>query len=429
MKVDVLGGGIAGLTAVYYASKEEKMNVSLFERDNRLGGRLSTDQSYKIPIDVGSQLISYADIETMNLIKELQLSHYLKPFNSTFISTVQNRSFIPVSFNSYLYDYVSPAEQKIFDKILVELNYLENNYEQIIAGFSDYTNLTMNEWLEQKVGGAPQIVDTILRAICFSNSKTLSAFYGLTTLYVYLQNCYFLSNGMNMITDALNTQSSARTSVHLNVNISKIHVEDQVVTGFEYEENDERKHRNVDELISSLPASELTKLLPSTNLKKLLSNIAYNPCAVVLLKTKKRLWKNTWGLIFEKEISPVSLMFDNRLKHASLSDSDGLIGLLIPNNTQVLAMENADLLEYLFAHLSEFFSFDRSDVLSFKRYNWHNGLAVCTPELHQLVPKIYEEKIAGLHLCGGYMGLPSQDTAIESGRLIVQELQGKKITQ
>lgn len=425
MKVDVLGGGIAGLTAVYYASKEEKMNVSLFERDNRLGGRLSTDQSYKIPIDVGSQLISYADIETMNLIKELQLSHYLKPFNSTFISTVQNRSFIPVSFNSYLYDYVSPAEQKIFDKILVELNNLENNYEQIIAGFSDYTNLTMNEWLEQKVGGTPQIVDTILRAICFSNSKTLSALYGLTTLYVYLQNCYFLSNGMNMITDALNTQSSARTSVHLNVNISKIHVEDQVVTGFEYEENDERKHRNVDELISSLPASELTKLLPSTNLKKLLSNIAYNPCVVVLLKTKKRLWKNTWGLIFENEISPVSLMFDNRLKHTSLSDSDGLIGLLIPNNTQVLAMEDADLLEYLFAHLSEFFSFDRSDILSFKRYDWHNGLAVCTPELHQLVPKIYEEKIAGLHLCGGYMGLPSQDTAIESGRRIIQELQGK----
>ena len=422
MKVDILGAGIAGLTAAYYTSKDKNIKLSLFDKENRLGGRLKTELFSDSYVDVGSQLISIADIETMGLIKELNISSQLQPFNSTFISAYYDGTIVPVSFSKGLYNKVTKSEQKIFDKIMKELNYLERNYYKVLSEFSEYTDMTLHDWFEKHVGDTPRIVDTILRAICFSDSKTLSALYGLTTLFVYLQNCFFLSNGMNSIIHSLNYETRDMLAVNLNTSISQVYIDDQKITGFEYTDNDGEKNHFTDSVVSAMPASELVKILPSTKLKDYLSEISYNPCTVVLLETKKRLWDKTWGLIFDRATSPISLMFDNRLKNSTLYNSEGVIGLLLPNNPELFRMDDANLFDYTLSILNDFFEIKKEDISAFHRYNWRTGLALCTPTFHHLIPKINENKINGLFLCGGYFGLPSQDSAIESGRAIASEI-------
>src|SRR5688572_21514524 len=50
----VIGGGIAGLSAAYYASKYPDVQVSLLEADSRWGGKIITD---RVSLDQGQFII------------------------------------------------------------------------------------------------------------------------------------------------------------------------------------------------------------------------------------------------------------------------------------------------------------------------------------------------------------------------------------
>ena len=53
-RIVVIGGGIAGLSAAYYASKLDETHVTLIESSERWGGKITTD---RVAFDEGQFII------------------------------------------------------------------------------------------------------------------------------------------------------------------------------------------------------------------------------------------------------------------------------------------------------------------------------------------------------------------------------------
>lgn len=73
--IAIVGGGLAGLRAAYLLSKDDKLEVKLFEGSNRLGGRVYTDRHSFSPciVELGGEFIDSGHEDMHDLIKEFDL--------------------------------------------------------------------------------------------------------------------------------------------------------------------------------------------------------------------------------------------------------------------------------------------------------------------------------------------------------------------
>jgi len=428
LDVGIIGAGIAGLASGYYVKKEmgASKHISIFEKSDQMGGRLKTVKFKGESIDIGSQLISNADFKTMQFLQELNLNSNLERFEKTFISTFHKGKLTPVSFSSGFYHSLLKEEQQKIDKLKKELKILEKQYLEILSKSSDYTNLTFNEWCQEKIGDTPKVIDTILRAICFDDSTKLSALYGLTTLYIYLEDCFFFPQGMEIIIRTLiNKMDSSGINIYPDSKINEICVRNNKIEDISIQKDGEKKSISVDNLISAIPAPDLVKLLPDTKLSRCLVKIDYNPCIFILLAVKKDLWEGTWGVVFDEDESPISLAIQHSNKHVKFHKSKGIIGVLLPRDFNLINKNDSDLYDITISNINRYFKLKESDVLDYKVYRWELGLPICSPEFHKLQEKIIEDSIEGLFLCGDYIGLPSQDGATESAEAVAKLLKNK----
>jgi oxygen-dependent protoporphyrinogen oxidase len=81
----VIGGGIAGLSAAYYASKNENIQVTLLESDSRWGGKITTDrvefEDSQFIIEGGPDAFLASKPWGVALCQELDLSERLQETN------------------------------------------------------------------------------------------------------------------------------------------------------------------------------------------------------------------------------------------------------------------------------------------------------------------------------------------------------------
>ena len=72
-QVAVIGGGLAGLSTVYHLNKLTCLEVKLFEKRNRLGGRIQTGKSIysREALNLGAEFIDSNQNEILHLIKDL----------------------------------------------------------------------------------------------------------------------------------------------------------------------------------------------------------------------------------------------------------------------------------------------------------------------------------------------------------------------
>ncbi|GAX88512.1 protoporphyrinogen oxidase [Effusibacillus lacus] len=77
--VIVIGGGITGLTTAYYLQKQARekgipLRVLLFERDNRLGGKISTEIHEGFVMEKGPDALLARKVAALNLCRDLGLT-------------------------------------------------------------------------------------------------------------------------------------------------------------------------------------------------------------------------------------------------------------------------------------------------------------------------------------------------------------------
>lgn len=143
-KIAIIGGGIGGLTLGYKLSKL-KNKVTVFEREKKTGGMLSTFKLESEEIEKLYHHIFKTDKEIIGLIKELRLSKKLKWYKSSAAIFSGNR------FYPFLdaVDLLSFDRLNLVDKIRLGLVYLWLKYDK---NWKRYENISATDWMIKWAG-------------------------------------------------------------------------------------------------------------------------------------------------------------------------------------------------------------------------------------------------------------------------------------
>ncbi len=144
MKIGIVGGGVTGLTAAYYLTKNG-CSVTIFEKDKDLGGLLGSFKFRDFYLERYYHHFFRCDTELLNLVKELGLEE----------KTIWKETKMGFFVDGKAYPFGTPLELlkfsplSIFDRIKFGLTIL---YLQKKNNWSDLDSITAEEWLKKFSG-------------------------------------------------------------------------------------------------------------------------------------------------------------------------------------------------------------------------------------------------------------------------------------
>ena len=132
MSYAIIGGGISGLYCAYSLHKKFGINdITIIEKDNRLGGRINSIYIDGTTLEMGAGAIPGNHYREMKLLEELNLLHKLDAGGSgrsySEISTISTKNFIsgPAVPTIYQINKIVPLEKTNFYNILWTIYWIE----------------------------------------------------------------------------------------------------------------------------------------------------------------------------------------------------------------------------------------------------------------------------------------------------------------
>ena len=78
MKIAVIGGGISGLATAFYLKRFSPSNdITLYEAEDQLGGKLKTINKFGFAIELTNSVFSDKSVFINELIKDAGLLHHI----------------------------------------------------------------------------------------------------------------------------------------------------------------------------------------------------------------------------------------------------------------------------------------------------------------------------------------------------------------
>jgi len=148
MEVIIIGGGIAGLNTAYkLIQKNPKMQITILEKYNYIGGRINTFVSKYMKIEAGAGRFNNKNKLLMNLLRDFGLLGKIIKIGSDSKVVDINRpgllqdSHILTILNKLVND-VKYTENS--NGIFINMNKLSNNCIEDINKFMDFINKNLN---------------------------------------------------------------------------------------------------------------------------------------------------------------------------------------------------------------------------------------------------------------------------------------------
>ncbi|MBL7184357.1 MAG: NAD(P)/FAD-dependent oxidoreductase [Anaerolineae bacterium] len=144
MKIGIIGGGIAGLTAAYELAKQGH-EVAVFEKETELGGQAGTFLIEGTRLERFYHHLFTSDRHILQLIDELGLSPRMRWIDSQ----------VGLFHHGKVYDFVTPLDLLRFTPLSLPNRLwagLVSIYLQRQADWRKYEGITAKEWLERYAG-------------------------------------------------------------------------------------------------------------------------------------------------------------------------------------------------------------------------------------------------------------------------------------
>jgi hypothetical protein len=288
MKVAIVGAGVSGLTAAIELEKAGAQ-VSIYDADHRIGGRLKTDIADGVPYDYGFQVLQtayplaneYLDFEALNLKK-------FKPGAVVFIDGKAHKIGDALRDGSFLISSVQAPVGSLIDKkkVLDLANKVKKMSLEEIFSLNEQSTLS---YLKD-FGFSDKIIDRFFRpfysGIFFETELNTSARKFLFTYKMFSEGFAAIPNGgIQEIPKQLESKLS-KTEIHLNAHVETISNGSITLNGQQHEfdfvinaanNNSQIEWLSCDNLYFKAPKPKLDEPILGliTNKKALINNLHY----------------------------------------------------------------------------------------------------------------------------------------------------------
>ena len=341
MRIGIIGGGIAGLTAAYELGKSGH-DVSLFEKEPRLGGQVATFKVGGERLEGFYHHIFTNDVDIIQLIDELELSDYL----------VWLKSKAGFFHGGRIYDFVTPGDLLRFSPVSltdrVRLG-LVSLFLRRYSNWRRFEGITAREWLI-KYGGRRNY-DVVWGPLLKGKFGASSDEIGMVWLWgkIYLRFASrsrgmrqellgYMEGSYGRLVDALAQKiTDSGGEIHTDSAVSRVVVENGKVTGIELGAGDRAVFYPFDAVIATVPSPVFIDLVSQLNedyavkLRKTRYQVVV--CLVLVLK-------RPFSHIYWLNISDSSIPFVAAIEHTNFVSPSTYGGKHVLYLSNYLAKDN-----------------------------------------------------------------------------------------
>jgi protoporphyrinogen oxidase len=449
MRVGIIGGGIAGLTAAYELAKQGH-EVAVFEKEVELGGQAST-----FPIE-GTRLEKFyhhlftSDRHIVQLINEVGLSPRMRWIDSQ----------VGLFHGSKVYNFVTPLDLLRFTPLSLPNRLwagLISLYLQRQTNWQKYEDITAKEWLEKHAGKSvySAIWGPILRGK-FGDSYdevSMTWFWGKMRLRfgsrpkgMQKEQLGYMEGSFQVLIDELEKQiRELGGEVYTNAPVERVIVEEGKAVGLTFQVprsrfqvlgerpalNPEPETRNFDLIIATVPSFAFTEMVPELPPDYIgkLRHVNYQSALCLALKMKRPLSHIYW-----MNISDPSIPFVAAIEHTNYMPPEVYGGKhvlylsnYLPLDSPLFSLAEDELLQEYLPHVQRInpeFSLDWVEESWLFRDD--AGQPIITCHYSQQVPD-HQTPIQGLYLANTTQIYPEDrgmNYSVHLGQRIASIVQG-----
>ena len=413
MRIGIIGGGVAGLTAAYELAKQGH-GVAVFEKETELGGQAGTFPIEETRLERFYHHLFTSDRHIIQLINELGLSPRMRWIDSQ----------VGLFHGGKVYDFVTPLDLLRFTPLSLPNRLwagLVSVYLQRQADWQKYESITAKEWLEKYAGKRVYnaIWGPILRGK-FGDSYdevSMTWFWGKMRLRfgsrpkgMQKEQLGYMGGSFQILIDELEKQiREMGGEVHTNAPVERVVVEEERAVGLRVQvpgehptRNSKPETRNFDLIIATVPSFAFTEMVPEfpPDYIEKLRHIKYQSALCLVLKMQRPLSHIYW-----MNISDPSIPFVAAIEHTNYMPPDVYNGkhiLYLSNylslDSPLFSVSQGELLQEYLPHVQRINpDFDLDWVEESWLFRDDAGQPIVTCDYSQQVPD-HQTPIKGLYL-------------------------------
>ena len=370
MKILILGGGIAAISlAKFLQNKKEIKEITILEKDDKIGGLLRSYKVNNIFYDVGPHIIFSRDKKILNLILKTLGKNKNKIRRSNKILYDKN-TYIKYPFENELYKlpkkdlkfalnkFLNNKFTKLKPKTMKEF-FLKNFGEGI---FNLYLGPYNNKiWKMNTAKLDTQMVERIPRP---PDEDIINSAKGAIT-EGYMHQLYFhypKKGGIQSLFNAFHKKLNKKVKILTSVQLDKINFS----TKKYFVKSDQGTFKS-DKIFSTIPLNEFHSYFKKNEkIKKISKKLQYNSIIIAMVNIKGNIGGNNFALMVPNKniifhrISKLDFLGKN---YSVKNSTTFQIEITYKNNSKISKMNNDEIFNKIFLGLKELnFIKNQSDV-------------------------------------------------------------------
>ena len=360
MKVGIIGGGAAGLSAAFELAKKGHQ-AHVYERAPFLGGQASTFEVGGGRLERGYHHLFTSDTHMIDLIQELGLGDKLAWIESK----------VGFYYGGQIWKFNSPGDLLRFTPLSLaerlRLGLVTLYLQKTRNGFK-FEGVTAAEWLEKRVGRrAYEVVwEPMLRGKFGEHYNEISMTWLWGKIYLRVasrrrpwekEKLVYPTGSFGEVFDTLGERiGQMGGEVHISAGVRRVVMDDGRATGLEVQmPGAEAEVRPYDAIVATTPSYVFTRLVPPLpeDYASKLSNVTYLSAVLMVLVLKRPLSPMYWLNVADRSMPFVGIIEQTNFVDPSLYGGKHVVYFSNYPSVQnpLYQMNGEELLEDFLPHL------------------------------------------------------------------------------
>ena len=327
-KIDILGGGPAGLSVAYFARKKG-YDICIHEGSSAIGGNCRTIKMGEYRFDTGAHRFHDKIPSITEEVKKL-MGNDLKKVNAPSKIYFDGRMIdFPLSFHSVmknlkLSEILKIVVENFFN--VFKANVEHKNFEEL--AYAKYgptlSNLFLINYTEKLWGARANQLQTTISGNRLKNLSILSMIIEMINKNRKVKHLegsfYYPKYGYGSIFDSIAEIDGV--NIDLNSKVKKIYHENQKIKEIEFENG---KILEAKYIVNTLPINSIVQMLdplPSKNLIKIANNLKFRNLKVCLIELDFPKLSNNASIYFPDAHIPITRIYEPKNRSPQMAPID-----------------------------------------------------------------------------------------------------------